>query len=169
MENRLARKLPEGEKGTGAICAKHPPGRSGKLHLSPFSHEIAAKKPQAISALGFVFFLHRDGMYEPYGRRFESANNNKASRFRRDVIFLLYLATAGRSSEADGRSCPNSVLLGRRKLIQEFFGRPDRVNRWREGAAIPSARTRPPRQSIRLLHRQDAGRSPIGTAHVADI
>ncbi|MBN1911852.1 MAG: phospho-N-acetylmuramoyl-pentapeptide-transferase [Pirellulales bacterium] len=24
------------KKGTGAICAKHPPGRSGKLHLSPF-------------------------------------------------------------------------------------------------------------------------------------
>jgi hypothetical protein len=32
--------LPEGggpKKGTGPICAKHPPGRSGKLDLSPFS------------------------------------------------------------------------------------------------------------------------------------
>ncbi len=27
----------EAEKGTGPICAKHPPGRSGKLDLSPFS------------------------------------------------------------------------------------------------------------------------------------
>ncbi len=26
-----------GKKGTGPICAKHPPGRSGKLDLSPFS------------------------------------------------------------------------------------------------------------------------------------
>jgi biotin synthase len=26
----------EAEKGTGPICAKHPPGRSGKLDLSPF-------------------------------------------------------------------------------------------------------------------------------------
>jgi alpha-mannosidase len=28
-----------GEKGTGPICAKHPPGRSGKLDLSPFLRE----------------------------------------------------------------------------------------------------------------------------------
>ena len=27
------------KKGTGPICAKHPPGRSGKLDLSPFSPE----------------------------------------------------------------------------------------------------------------------------------
>ena len=26
-----------GKKGTGTICAKHPPGRSGKWCLSPFS------------------------------------------------------------------------------------------------------------------------------------
>ena len=31
-------KRPGGEKGTGTICAKHPPGRSGKWCLSPFSH-----------------------------------------------------------------------------------------------------------------------------------
>ncbi len=29
--------LRSGKKGTGPICAKHPPGRSGKLDLSPFS------------------------------------------------------------------------------------------------------------------------------------
>jgi 23S rRNA (cytosine1962-C5)-methyltransferase len=40
------RHLPErwtityGKKGTGTICAKHPPGRSGKLYLSPFSLEL---------------------------------------------------------------------------------------------------------------------------------
>ena len=27
----------EGKKGSGPICAKHPPGRSGKLDLTPFS------------------------------------------------------------------------------------------------------------------------------------
>ncbi len=27
---------PAAKKGTGPICAKHPPGRSGKLDLSPF-------------------------------------------------------------------------------------------------------------------------------------
>jgi len=29
-----------GKKGTGPICAKHPPGRSGKLDLSPFSEIV---------------------------------------------------------------------------------------------------------------------------------
>ena len=29
----------KGEKGTGPICAKHPPGHSGKLDLSPFPHK----------------------------------------------------------------------------------------------------------------------------------
>jgi hypothetical protein len=32
----LADGFPRAEKGTGPICAKHPPGRSGKLDLSPF-------------------------------------------------------------------------------------------------------------------------------------
>ncbi len=31
---------PSGEKGTGPICAKHPPGRSGKLDQSPFLRPI---------------------------------------------------------------------------------------------------------------------------------
>ena len=32
--------ITHGKKGTGTICAKHPPGRSGKLYLSPFSLEL---------------------------------------------------------------------------------------------------------------------------------
>ncbi len=32
----LAEELLQAEKGTGPICAQHPPGRSGKLDLSPF-------------------------------------------------------------------------------------------------------------------------------------
>ena len=32
-----------GKKGTGPICAKHPPGRSGKLDLSPFSLAIGGR------------------------------------------------------------------------------------------------------------------------------
>ena len=36
MPNRLG---DPGKKGTGPICAKHPPGRSGKLDLSPFFSE----------------------------------------------------------------------------------------------------------------------------------
>jgi hypothetical protein len=40
-------------------------------------------------------------MCEPYGRRFMSArNNNKASRFRSDIILLLYLPGEERSSSA---------------------------------------------------------------------
>ena len=33
--------LDPGKKGTGPICAKHPPGRSGNLDLSPFSLPIS--------------------------------------------------------------------------------------------------------------------------------
>jgi NADPH-dependent glutamate synthase beta subunit-like oxidoreductase/ferredoxin len=32
------------KKGTGPICAKHPPGRSGKLDLSPFSIGLSAEE-----------------------------------------------------------------------------------------------------------------------------
>jgi len=35
------------KKGTGPICAKHPPGRSGKLDLSPFSSEYQVKTEHA--------------------------------------------------------------------------------------------------------------------------
>ena len=34
--NSLFRSRQGSEKGTGPICAKHPPGRPGKLDLSPF-------------------------------------------------------------------------------------------------------------------------------------
>ena len=33
---RVVKTNPRPEKGTGPICAQHPPGRSGKLDLSPF-------------------------------------------------------------------------------------------------------------------------------------
>ncbi len=39
----LAAKNAAGEKGTGPICAKHPPGRSGKVDLSPFLPAISVE------------------------------------------------------------------------------------------------------------------------------
>ena len=42
---------------------------------------------------------------EPYGRRFESANNNKANRFAKAIIAILYmtrrrLSSSGRASRS---------------------------------------------------------------------
>ena len=39
MREIFRRSEDERKKGTGPICAKHPPGRSGKLDLSPFSED----------------------------------------------------------------------------------------------------------------------------------
>ncbi len=41
-----------GKKGTGPICAEHPPGRSGKLDLSPFSLVAEALGPSTVGFPG---------------------------------------------------------------------------------------------------------------------
>ena len=47
----VEKKPTEAKKGTGPICAKHPPGRSGKWGLSPFSPgEIAAVKTLEVTS-----------------------------------------------------------------------------------------------------------------------
>ena len=64
-------------------------------HLRPLNQQKTPSRHRP----GVRSFLHFDARCEPYGRRFRSArNNNKARRFRRDTILLLYLARAGRSS-----------------------------------------------------------------------
>ncbi len=49
--------LTGGKRGTGPVCAKHPPGRSGKMNLSPFSrktlstgHRYVSRRAGAVSA-----------------------------------------------------------------------------------------------------------------------
>ncbi len=52
--------LLEPKKGPGLICAKHPPGRSGKLNLVPFSARLVAR-------LGFPLVVKPDGQGSSLG------------------------------------------------------------------------------------------------------
>jgi hypothetical protein len=57
------------------------------------------KKPQGQLGLGVRFFCGRwTALREPYGRRSKSARNNKANRFRRTIIPILYMTRVSRSS-----------------------------------------------------------------------
>ncbi len=49
------------EKGTGPICAKHPPGRSGKLDLSPFPSPEDVYQWQALAVGDACLFHTRRG------------------------------------------------------------------------------------------------------------
>jgi len=50
--------LPKPKKGTGPICAKHPPGRSGKLDLSPFSEPLVIRVLKRLYAPVLRFTMH---------------------------------------------------------------------------------------------------------------
>jgi len=77
--------------------------------------QTATKKPQGDFGLGVRLFLHFDVACEPYGRRLASApSNNKADRFRSDVIPLLYLAKRSRSSTDRGAMWPKKGNVWRK-------------------------------------------------------
>jgi phytoene dehydrogenase-like protein len=82
----------EGKKGSGPICAKHPPGRSGKLDLTPFSRPrvegvtVAGRRIQAravvsnANLLGTIFHLvgpeHWDGDFLEQARAVRLNNSS---------------------------------------------------------------------------------------------
>jgi len=60
----LAQSIAQGEKtGTQLVCAKHPPGRSGKLAASPFSPIDIPTAVRIVGAIArAVEYLHRQGI-----------------------------------------------------------------------------------------------------------
>jgi glycosyltransferase involved in cell wall biosynthesis len=73
---RTARSVIGPEKGTGPICAKHPPGRSGKLDLSPFPPSnvrflfvgdgiLREQLQQQIAAAGLADYFQFTGLVPP--------------------------------------------------------------------------------------------------------
>ncbi len=64
---RAIRQATEPKKGPGLICAKHPPGRSGKLNLVPFSAAARRIEAVGISSQGGALQL-LDACDKPIGR-----------------------------------------------------------------------------------------------------
>ena len=92
------------EKGSGPICAQQPPGRSGKLDLTPFPQDVAPQLPQTGEVIGNAVL----GEYIPFIT----------------LLFTLYTICGGMRIEGDLPAHPltNCAILAVGGVLASLIG-----------------------------------------------